>query len=299
MTKRFDWLFRPQVADEDLPLSAEARFAEALAELPAVERSALALSEIGGLDPEEIAERLGTEPAVVGKLLLRARATVRTSLAVRSPRGLVALLPLQTWWQSGSAAPAMRAAGVVASVVVGTGVATGGASADALRPPLVAPDAARSQQMVEQAAPAVRPAQPVARVARAVTRTPSARATKPVRVRAMPAAARVVGENTARPPRRQGAPIPAPAPRQRPDARPEVAAPPRPAPAATPPARPVEQPAKQSVEQSVEQTVGDAARAVPRPRSEAPAVAAPVEVPTPPALPELPATPPVPLPTLP
>ena len=69
---RFDWLFRPQVADVDLPLSAEGRFAEALAELPAVERSVLALSEIGGLDTAEIAERLGTDPAVVRKLLARA-----------------------------------------------------------------------------------------------------------------------------------------------------------------------------------------------------------------------------------
>lgn len=69
----FDWFFRPHLADEDLPLSAELRFAEALAELPAIERSALALSEIGGLDTNEIAERLGTEVAVVRKLLVRAR----------------------------------------------------------------------------------------------------------------------------------------------------------------------------------------------------------------------------------
>lgn len=98
--RRFDWLFRPQMADEDLPLSAEARFAEALAELPAVERSALALSEIGGLDTYEIAERLGTDPVVVRKLLTRARESVRTSIALRSRRGLSALIPFQNWWQS-------------------------------------------------------------------------------------------------------------------------------------------------------------------------------------------------------
>ena len=76
---RFDWLFRPQLADEDLPLSAGRRFAEAMADLPAMERSALALSEIGGLDTKEIAERLGTDPAVVRKLLSHARESVSAS----------------------------------------------------------------------------------------------------------------------------------------------------------------------------------------------------------------------------
>jgi predicted DNA-binding protein (UPF0251 family) len=99
-TRRFDWLFRPQLADEDLPQSAEMRFAEALAELPAVERSALALSDIGGLDTHEIAERLGTDAAVVRKLLFRARESVRTSLAAGGRRGLVAVLPFQSLWQA-------------------------------------------------------------------------------------------------------------------------------------------------------------------------------------------------------
>jgi len=137
---RFDWLFRPQIADEDMPLSAEARFAEALADLPAVERSALALSEIGGLDTFEIAERLGTDPVVVRKLLARARESVQTSIAVRSRRGLSALIPFQNWWHSGSSAPVVRAAGAVAAAVVGTGVAIGGASADLPREVLKSPD---------------------------------------------------------------------------------------------------------------------------------------------------------------
>lgn len=138
--KRFDWLFRPQMADADLPLSAEARFAEALAELPAVERSALALSEIGDLDTNEIAERLGTDPVVVGKLLVRARESVRTSLAVRGRSGLSALFPFQNWWQTGSSAPVVRAAGVVAAAVVGSSVAIGGAAADSPRATLTSPD---------------------------------------------------------------------------------------------------------------------------------------------------------------
>jgi hypothetical protein len=123
-----------------LPLSAEARFAEALAELPAVERSALALSEIGGLDADEIAERLGTDAVVVGKLLTRARKSVRASLEHGGRRGLGALIPFQNWWQSGSSGPAVRAAGAVAAAVVGTGVAIGGASADAPRQVLKTPD---------------------------------------------------------------------------------------------------------------------------------------------------------------
>jgi predicted DNA-binding protein (UPF0251 family) len=86
--RRFDWLVRPHLADEDQPLSAEARFAAALSRLPAVERSALALSEIGGLDAEEIAERLGTDPSIVRKLLARARESVRESIALHSSRGL-------------------------------------------------------------------------------------------------------------------------------------------------------------------------------------------------------------------
>ena len=106
------------MADEDLPLSAEARFAEVLAELPAVERSVLALSEIGGLDTNEIAERLGTDPAIVLKLLARAREAVRVSLAARGRRGLSALLPFQSLWQIGSSVPALRAAGVAAAAAV-------------------------------------------------------------------------------------------------------------------------------------------------------------------------------------
>ena len=139
---RFDWLFRPQVADVDQPLSAEARFAEALAELPAVERSALALSEIGGLDTYEIAERLGTDPAVVRKLLARASESVRASLATRGRRGLTALLPLQSLFHLGSSAPTMRAAGLVAAAAVAPTVVIAGAGADAPHPSLTRPDAA-------------------------------------------------------------------------------------------------------------------------------------------------------------
>jgi DNA-directed RNA polymerase specialized sigma24 family protein len=97
---RFDWLFRPQPAGMDLPLSAAARFAEALAKLPAVERSALALSEIGGLDTNEIAKRLGTDSALVRKLLLRARESVRTSEFVHGRGSLPVLLPFQNLWEN-------------------------------------------------------------------------------------------------------------------------------------------------------------------------------------------------------
>ncbi len=139
-SSRFDWFFRPHLPDEDLPLSAELRFAEALAELPAIERSALALSEIGGLGTDEIAQRLGTDVAVVRKVLTRARSSVRTTLAARSRRGLTALLPLQNWWNGGSSAPLVRTAGAVAAAVIGTGVAIGGAAADQPRPVLLSPD---------------------------------------------------------------------------------------------------------------------------------------------------------------
>ena len=77
--RRFDWLSRPQTAPEDNAPSAGARFADVLAELPAAERSALALSELGGLNPREIAERLGTDPAIVRRLLLRARESMQAS----------------------------------------------------------------------------------------------------------------------------------------------------------------------------------------------------------------------------
>lgn len=137
---RFDWCFRPHMPDEDRPLSAELRFAEALAELPAIERSALALSEIGGLGAEEIAQRLGTDAVVVRKVLARAREAVRATIAERGRRSLTALIPFQSWWSSGSTAPVVRTAGAVAAAVIGTGVAIGGAAADPPRPPLVSPD---------------------------------------------------------------------------------------------------------------------------------------------------------------
>lgn len=137
--RRFDWLFRPQDSDADAPLSAEARFAEALADLPAVERSALALSEIGGLDQDEIAARLGTDPVVVGKLLNRARDAVRASLAANGRRVVGALTPLQAWWQSGASAPAIRAAGIAAVAVLGVGFVHDARSTTS-RPERVSPD---------------------------------------------------------------------------------------------------------------------------------------------------------------
>ena len=94
-TRRFDWLLRPRPE-----LSTQPRFAEVLAELPAVERSALALSEIGGLDTSEIAYRLGTDPAVVRKLLFHARESVRGSLTAHGRRGLVAAAPFQSLWRA-------------------------------------------------------------------------------------------------------------------------------------------------------------------------------------------------------
>ena len=73
----FDWLCPPAAADAEPRCSAKARRAEALAELPRIERSALALSGIGGLDADAIAQRLGTEPEIVRRLLDHARAAVR------------------------------------------------------------------------------------------------------------------------------------------------------------------------------------------------------------------------------
>ena len=101
---KFDWLCGPRLADVDLFPSAEGRSADALAELPAVERSALALSEIGGLDTDEIAERLGTDPAIVRKLLARARESVRTSLAEQARCRPTVPLPFQRLWQVGPSA---------------------------------------------------------------------------------------------------------------------------------------------------------------------------------------------------
>ena len=95
----------------------------------------LALSEIGGLDTPEIAERLGTDPAVVMKLLARAGESVRATLATRGRRGLTALLPLESLWQAGTSVPTMRAAGLVAAAVVAPTVAIGGAGADVPRAP--------------------------------------------------------------------------------------------------------------------------------------------------------------------
>lgn len=154
--RRFDWLFRPPLADEDLPLSAEARFAEALAGLPAVERSALALSEIGGLDTHEIAERLGTDPVVVRKLLVRARESVRTSLSLQGRRGLAALLPLQHLWQLGSSGPVVRTAGVIAAAIVAPSVVIGGAAADVPRAARISPDPPLVRGLDAQAAGAGR-----------------------------------------------------------------------------------------------------------------------------------------------
>ncbi len=110
-----------------------AQIRQALGEVAAVERSALALSEIGGLDTDEIAERLGTDPAIIRTLLDRARESVRTSLAARGRRGVTALLPFQSLWQLGSAAPTMRAAGLIAAAVIALAVAVGVAAADAPR----------------------------------------------------------------------------------------------------------------------------------------------------------------------
>jgi predicted DNA-binding protein (UPF0251 family) len=173
--RRFDWLFRPQVRDEDAPLSAEARFAEALAQLPAAERSALALSELGGLDHDEIAQRLGTDRETAERLVSRARATVRTALAHRSRRLLSALLPLQSSWPSGFGAAA-RTFGAVAVGTVGIG-----ATFDADR---VQAGGGRSPAEAAAApAPLVQPARATTRAAAAprVTRMPTVRlAARPV-----------------------------------------------------------------------------------------------------------------------
>jgi len=278
---RFDWLFRPQLADEDQPLSAEARFAEALAELPAVERSALALSEIGGLDTHEIAERLGTDPAVVRRLLARARDSVRASLSGR--RGLTAVLPFQTLWQLGSSGPAVRAAGVVAAAVVAPSVVIGGAAVDAPQARVLAadPPAVRAVEDTRRSTfTAARARISVVRAAVATTRPEPAAA--PPRSSARPSVRARPG--------RDAAAVPAPQPPQR-----------RPVTPAAQPDQPPAPPPEQSPEQPQPQP---AARAVPAPLPlplpAPPAVELPVVPPLPavpvPELPPLPPPPPVPLP---
>jgi hypothetical protein len=273
---RFDWLFRPHLADEDQPLSAEARFAEALAELPAVERSALALSEIGGLDTDEIAERLGTDPAVVQRLLSRARESVRASLSGR--RGLAALLPLQNLWQLGSSAPAVRAAGVVAAAVVAPSVVTGGVAADAPRARAITAQPPAVRAVVDTRRSTFSAPRARITVARpAVATTPPEPAAEPRRRSVRP---------SVRPrPGRDDAAVPAQRPPQRapvvplvPAAQPERAAPPP----EQPPERP--RPAAATVP------------ALPPPAAVELPVAPPLPVVPVPELPPLPPPPPVPLP---
>ena len=285
--RRFDWLFRPQLADEDLPLSAEARFAEALARLPAVERSALALSEIGGLDTNEIAERLGTDPAVVRKLLVRARESVQTSLAGRG-RGLTALLPLQSWWHTGSAAPAVRAAGVVAAAIVAPAVLTGGAAADPPRATLAPADRPQVQVLPNARLPVAQPVR--VRVATA-SATATATATEPARAAAGGRASSVSG------PARRGDDEPALAePARQPVAdRPPTAAvplPTSPTPAAEP-QRAHATPALTALPDPPVVLLEPSAAPVELPKLP---IAVPVTPPETPVLPPLPAVPPLPLP---
>jgi hypothetical protein len=168
--RRFDWLFRPQTRDEDEPLSAEARFAEAFSELPAVERSALALSELGGLDAEEIARRLGTERDIAAALVARARAAVRASLGERSRRIVGALLPVHAPF-----AVAVAAAGVAVHV-----------PAPAASPPRAEPPRVEARR-VAPAAP-VRGEAPRVPVASAAASVPVAVPAVRLRARPVPAA---------------------------------------------------------------------------------------------------------------
>lgn len=255
---RFDWLFRPQLADEDRPLSAELRFAEALAELPAVERSALALSEIGGLDTDEIAERLGTDSATVRKLLARAREAVRTSLAVRG-RGLTALVPFQSLWQLGSSAPALRTAGAVlaATAVMGPSMLVGRTAAEAQPVLSASPDPPRARALVRSDVVGFVPAR--ARVSRAVAPAASPPA-KPHKVdakverRRVPPVATPVAGPAPQPPapvepageQAAATPAPAPAPAAQPAAVAEAPVPVTLAPTVPPP--PVELPIELPVE---------------------------------------------------
>lgn len=278
---RFDWLFRPHLADEDLPLAAEARFAEALAELPAVERSALALSEIGGLDTHEIAERLGTDPAIVVKLLARARTSVRASLAVGGRRGLTALLPFHSWWQTGSAAPAVRAAGVVAAAVVGSSLAIGGAAAEAPRATLTSPDPPRVRAL-EQSDPGAITAQragvSAATAAAAVTATRREEAAAPRERRSVRSGPGLRRDRNA------AAAAPAQQPLLREQAEPAAE---RETPAPSPPAEPA------TVAETVPLIV--TLDPPPAPPVELPVVPPPLPA-VPPVVPELPQLPPPPLP---
>jgi hypothetical protein len=131
---RFNWLQWTR-RHEDEALTADAEFAEAFSELPAQEKSVLALAEIGGLQPGEIAHRLHTDVVVIDAMLARARRTMRAKL--RAKRGWPSLVPLDGWLSSAGPGPslAVRAAGAVAAAALGTGIVVAAVEDAAADPP--------------------------------------------------------------------------------------------------------------------------------------------------------------------
>jgi RNA polymerase sigma factor (sigma-70 family) len=253
---------RPYVASlEHEPAAAERdvtvrELRDALERLPANQRAALVLRELGGLGYAEIAARLALSVASVQMLLFRARRALRAELEADAPRRRAGgwLWPFQPWLAELAARHALvpRAAGVAAAGAVGAAALTGSA----------APPPVRAAQAPPP--PAVAAPVEVAAVAPAV------------RLRSLP---------------RPAAPTPRARPRARPAARPEA-----PAPAPPPAPRPEPPPPPEPPAPAVPQSPGPPAPSLPAlaPPAVAPAVPAPpqlpaVELPPVPALPPLPA----------
>jgi RNA polymerase sigma-70 factor (ECF subfamily) len=246
---------REELTDADFPLTAElphelARaLAEALAELPAVERRVFVLRELGGRSYEEIADETETSVGAVQMQLFRARRTLRGLLEppqVERRRRAGLLVPAPGWLttlftRADVSVLTPRAAGAVGAAVLavaGTTVAVKDVGAGQ-EPPAVDPaPAAVSGVRAGGGAPrppARRPAATVA-VRDDARPAPAARRGAPARRPQAPAAAT--------PPR---SPVPAP---------PETAQQP-PAPRLTP-SRPVQaavEPAVTKVRSRVEETV--------------------------------------------
>jgi RNA polymerase sigma factor (sigma-70 family) len=208
----------PAAAERDVTVR---ELRDALARLPANQRAALVLREIGGLGYGEIAARLALSVPSVQMLLFRARRALRAELEADAPRRRAGgwLWPFQPWLAEMIARHALvpRAAGVAAAGAVGATALTGSDAPPPVRAAQATPPPA-VLAAVEVAAPA-----------------PRTHARRTARPAPPPAPARAA----ARPPARTVAPVPAPAPPPAPRPPPAPPPPPEPpAPAAPPPPAP-------------------------------------------------------------
>jgi RNA polymerase sigma factor (sigma-70 family) len=150
---------------------------EALAKLPADQRSALLLREIAGHSYADVAERLGRSEGSVQMLLFRARQNLRAALGSRGSFVVVFWQRIAQRFAPGGEAPlagggARAGAAVAAAVAVAAGTAGSGAVRASLSPDRSADPPARAASI--PAAPSASTRQPVVRsrasAARAVTR---------------------------------------------------------------------------------------------------------------------------------